>query len=216
MIKFLVLELIKKSLEPYRVNLMKKQLQQSMTSIGVILLTLGTWSKAPTQAATIKADFSAEINYVNANVPGIGIGTLVSGTILYETVLDELDQIPLDFTLSFGNNDFTFDDLEEIRVSDFQGTSGFDIQAILKPREGLGDFSEGIFFEIFQEFGDSNLFLNSISSESSVRGYQTLNLSRQEVTPVPEPLTFGGTAVAGTLGLWLRRKRKASHYSTTP
>lgn len=191
---------------------MKKQLHQSMTSIGVIFLTLGTWSKAPTQAATVRADFSAEINYVNADVPGIEIGTLVSGTILYETVPNE-SEIPLDFTLSFGSNDFTFDDLEEIRVSDFQGTRGFSTQAILKPTEGLGDFSEGISFEIFQEFGDSNLFLNSISSESGVQGLQTLRLSRQEV--VPEPLTFGGTAIAGTVGWWLRRKRKASHYSTT-
>lgn len=28
--------------------------------------------------------------------------------------------------------------------------------------------------------------------------------------PVPEPFTLGGTVVAGTMGWWLRRKRKAS------
>jgi hypothetical protein len=29
--------------------------------------------------------------------------------------------------------------------------------------------------------------------------------------PVPEPFTLGGTAIAGTIGWWLRCKRKASH-----
>ncbi|WP_257236151.1 PEP-CTERM sorting domain-containing protein [Nostoc sp. 'Peltigera malacea cyanobiont' DB3992] len=30
------------------------------------------------------------------------------------------------------------------------------------------------------------------------------------VKPVPEPSALGGTAVAGLLGIWLKRKRTAS------
>ena len=193
---------------------MKKQLHQlSMTAVGVIL-TLGTWTKAPIQAATIRADFFTELTQVNANVPGIGVGTLVRGTILYNKVPNE-EAIPLDFTLSIGNNDFTFDDVTEIRVSDWEGTGGFDTQATLKATEGLGDWSEGISFEIFQEFGDSNLFLNSISGDASAYSIGGLNLNRQEVPPVPEPEMLAGIAVAGVIGWWLRRKRKVSGYSAT-
>jgi hypothetical protein len=41
--------------------------------------------------------------------------------------------------------------------------------------------------------------------------YANLTLDDVSVKPVPEPLTLGGTAVAGLMGIWLKRKQVASH-----
>ncbi len=186
--------------------MINKQLRQlPITAIGVILLTLGTWSKAPTQAATIKADFFANLNQVEGNVPGVEVGTIVSGSILYETVPNQSDQIPLDFTLSIGSNQFTFEDVIQIRVLDFESSRGFDTKATLKPREGLVDLNDGISFEIFQEYEDSILILNLGKFSAFSNGF---NLTREEVTTVPEPDMLVGTAIAGAMGWWLNRKRK--------
>jgi hypothetical protein len=66
----------------------------------------------------------------------------------------------LDFSLSVADVDFTTNDVLSATVTEFADTLGFDAQLELKGRPGLGAFAEPFRFEIFQEFGDSNLFLD--------------------------------------------------------
>jgi hypothetical protein len=87
----------------------------------------------------------------------------------------------------FYTNDYTLFDL--FVNSDFTGTStGRPVDV------GLGVPVYGR----YEDYADryelrSGIYVTSFRSE-----------------PVPEPFTLGGTAVAGTMGWWLRRKRKAS------
>ncbi|MEH1805736.1 MAG: DUF642 domain-containing protein [Nostoc sp.] len=58
-----------------------------------------------------------------------------------------------------------------------------------------------------------NFTANALSTElkfGNIDRYAFLYLDNVSVKPVPEPSALGGTAVAGLLGIWLKRKRTAS------
>ena len=118
------------------------------------------------------------------DVPGIDVGTPVIGRLVYDA--SSTSPFPvLDFFLSAGDIDFTIDDVLSASVVEFLGTAGFSAGADLKGRPGLGDWSELVAFQIFREFGESNLFLSA--GDGSADAFGHVALSFEAASPIPEP-----------------------------
>jgi hypothetical protein len=138
-------------------------------------------------ATAVRVHFGSTLDSVVGAVPGIDVGTPVIGSLVYEADSPTFPQFGfpvIDFFLSVGDIDFTMEDVLGGHVLEFPSTAGFDAQVQLRGRPGLGAFSESFSLEIFQEFGDSNLFLTGQDFTAFGAG---LNLTFEGVAPIPEP-----------------------------
>jgi hypothetical protein len=153
-------------------------------------------------ASAVRVDFEAIIEFTLGDNPPADVGTPVVGNLTYatNTTLPNHSGFPLlDFTLTFDGQHFTEQDVVDTRIFEFT-TQGFSAQLHL---EGGG--FEPLFFELFQEFGDSNLFLvhdlDDIDLRSTALGHMGLQYS--EAVPEPSSLVLIGS------GLWfVIRKRR--------
>jgi hypothetical protein len=131
-------------------------------------------------AATVRVELESALARVNGDIP-FAVGTPVLGSLVY--AVEPLAFPLLDFSLAAGGVDFTRDDVLSSKVVEFASTLGFDAQVELKGRPGLGAFTEPFRFEIFQEFGDSNLFLSGQNANAS----GPVGLRFEAASPIPEP-----------------------------
>jgi hypothetical protein len=157
-------------------------------------------------ADTVHVDFETALEHVGGDIP-LAVGTPVLGSLLYGAWSPFAFPL-LDFSMSVAGDDFTTRDVLDARVVEFADTLGFDAQLVLKGRPGLGDFAERFRFEIFREFGDSNLGLGGENSFAS--GH--VILAFDDPSPVPEPSSLvllvtglslcGATTLARRLGFF--------------
>jgi hypothetical protein len=144
------------------------------------------------EADIVRVNFVSQLDVTSGNVPGIHPGTIVSGSLVYDASDPDVGRLSLvDFLLIAADITFGLDDVLDAAVFEFEGTFGFAAQALLQGRPELQDWSGGVQFEIFREFGDSNLFLGGVESEAHAHGHVSLEFENA----IPEPSTF----VLGTL-----------------
>jgi hypothetical protein len=164
-------------------------------------------------ATQVIVTFGGVVSEVRGEIPAIPLGTFVSGRFVYD--LDVVDSSTgaspiIDLLISAGEITFTDSDLLESRVHEFVGTFGFDAQALLRGRPGLGDFSEGVLFEVFAEFADFNFFLSGAATGASASGgLRFLEFEDASTSSaIPEPSTFlmFSTVLVCELGTHLRKQ----------
>lgn len=135
-------------------------------------------------APTVRVDFESVLERVDGDIP-FAIGTPVLGSLVYGA--ESPSAFPLlDFSMSVAGVDFTTGDVLSAAVTEFADTLGFDAQLELKGRQGMGAFAEPFRFEIFQEFGDSNLILRGGNSTAS----GGVGLAFADASPIPEPCSL--------------------------
>jgi hypothetical protein len=157
-------------------------------------------------ANTVRVDFGSALERVDGDIP-FTVGTPLLGSLLYGAE-SPLAFPLLDFSMSVAGVDFTTRDVLSAKVVEFADTLGFDAQLELMGRPGLGAFAEPFQFEIFQEFGDSNLSLRGGNSTAS----GGVRLDFDDASPVPEPSSLvllvtalslcGATTLARSLGFF--------------
>lgn len=162
-------------------------------SLSVILINLcpsiGAVSDA--QAALItRLHYYAELDVVDATVPGVVLGTPVSGSFVFDWHESSNEYTPVtEFTLSVGGQEFTQDDVKSSAVMHWTSTGGITATVELFGRPDFGDWSDGLTLELFQEFGDSNLFLFSPTA-SGRAGIDLEPLAIPPAGQVPLPSAF--------------------------
>jgi hypothetical protein len=132
-------------------------------------------------ADSVRVDFESALERVDGDIP-FPVGTPVLGSLLYGAG-SPLAFPLLDFSMSLAGIDFATRDVLSATVVEFADTLGFDAQLEVEGRPGLGAFAERFRFEIFQEFGDSNLFLDGGNATAS----GSVGLVFHDASPVPEP-----------------------------
>jgi hypothetical protein len=138
-------------------------------------------------ADIVRVNFASELGIARGDVPGIHPGTVVSGSFVYDASEPAVNGYPVvDFLFTAADITFGFDDVLEAAVFEYQGTHGFEVRAQLQGRPELHDWSAGVEFEIFQEFGESNLFLVGVESDARAQGHVSLEFENA----IPEPPTF--------------------------
>jgi hypothetical protein len=169
-------------------------------------ITLAAWAMAHPGAADagsifvpgaelVRVNFVSELDIASGDVPGIHPGTVVSGSFVYDASAPVVDRYSLvDFHLTAADITFGFDDVLEAAVFEYQGTHGFEVQAQLQGRPEQQDWSAGVEFAIFQEFGESNLFLNGAESAAHAQG--NVSLEFQNAIPEPSTLVLGMLSAA--------------------
>lgn len=158
-----------------------------------LYLSIGAVSDAQAMLIT-RLHYDADLDFVDAAVPGISPGMRVMGSFVFDRDEATNEYSPVtNFTLSVGNLEFTQNDVVSSEVLLWTSTGGITAYVGLLGRPGLGDWSDGVSLHLFQEYGDSNLFLFSWATSSSMRGHLGINLeplATRPSDPIPEPSVF--------------------------
>ncbi|MBH8565525.1 hypothetical protein I8748_25680 [Nostoc sp. CENA67] len=147
-------------------------------------------------------------------------GTKATGSILYESKAQSIDNVPGFQEFTFNTGEISLNPGEQyvafLSASNFfdgeEGTGklGY-IAGIDDIYSGAGDVYSGGSF-VFLNNGSDFSLLTTTPWETFVGlglGDTAFKVTFQSPTPVPEPLSLGGVTVAGLLGMWLTKKQAA-------
>ncbi|MFQ4145642.1 PEP-CTERM sorting domain-containing protein [Chlorogloeopsis sp. ULAP02] len=203
-------------------NATSKKLSQLAATAVLGATMLGAVGTAPVSAASITA-FNISGQFAPEAVTGsVGLPTLLGGGYFKGTYEVDTDKLPDNgpgvflqnwevslfdssnnfvkkFSKSIPNNSaFVQTNALRFTEADFTPPPSFSVLSVVFPPgfKGEGKIQGG--------FQDYNPFDGSFGSIAIVSG---------KSEPVPEPITIAGTAVAGAMGLWMKRKQQKAKAS---
>lgn len=185
------------ALEYYLMSLAKNLVLTSVaTAISVAAISI-----KPTQAAVINYDFTVDVT--SGDNPGQYSGSFrYDDSTLTNTGFEKIGtERGLAVVFNYLGNTYT--EKDDIDYANFPIVS----------------FNNGVLQGLNYWVADKFAFGDDIDNNPDIGGtkFYTINQSVNATqvgtvryTQVPEPLTVGGTAIAGIMGLWLKRKQKAT------
>ncbi len=165
----------------------------------ISVVAIGT---KPTQAAVIDYDFI--VNAISGDNPGQYYGSLSYDDSTLVGTGEETLGINNGLTVGFnylGNNYTETDDLDYdlFPVISFQNGNLSGLSYLVEDQFFIGNNPEN------PDTGGAKFYSIASADLTSATQVGTVTYSK-----VPEPMTISGTVIAGTVGMWLKRKKKAS------
>ncbi|MBD6619497.1 PEP-CTERM sorting domain-containing protein [Komarekiella sp. 'clone 1'] len=172
-----------------------------VASVAIVMSVTAVGNK-PTHAAVIEYDFT--VNAISGNNPGQYYGSFeyddssLTGTGLENLGVGNGLAVTFNYlnTIYTEKNDELYDSFPVVSFNNGK-------------LSGLSYFVADKFFigsEVDTPQIGGNKFYSILSGESLAAA----EIGTVSYSKVPEPFTLGGTAIAGAMGLWIKRKNKAS------
>lgn len=167
-------------------------------------ISVAAISARPAQAALLKYDFSA-IATSGAN-PGEYFGSFsFDDSALTNLGLEDIG-VEDGLKVAFNYLGTAYDETDDEGYDSFPVVSFQDGKLV-----GLNYFVADQFYIGNIDFDDASVGGNKFYNFEQLGEFSSaIEVGTVTYTKVPEPLSIGGIAIAGTLGLWLNRKKKAS------
>ncbi len=195
----------------------------------VILTTLGFSVPIPASFAdVISGTITGHVVSAGASVPGVSIGSPVTGvysydagTVNFNPIIDGLVNPMTEFSLSIGNNPFIFTFAD---IADNTPMSGFPLRFIPDSTPAFDSLFFFFHFDVIQSFVGGRVNRQIVDDGGLASGQGELYTVRADdpahsfqftflATPVPEPSTislFGITAISLIGYRWCVKKPSAS------
>ncbi|MBD2438123.1 PEP-CTERM sorting domain-containing protein [Nostoc sp. FACHB-110] len=169
----------------------------------VAAISMATLSVKPAQAAILTYKFTA--NALSGDNPGQYFGSFTfDNSSLTNVGLEDIGvENGLKVAFNYLGNNYTEvddDDYDTFPVLSFNNGNLLGLSYLVQDKFFIGG-----------DIDNPGLGGNKFYTFELVDGASSvLEVGTVSYTKVPEPLSLGGTAIAGTLGLWLQRKKKLS------
>ncbi|MBD2593765.1 PEP-CTERM sorting domain-containing protein [Nostoc spongiaeforme FACHB-130] len=201
-----------------------KKLSQATAGIALGAAMLATVVNAPAQAVTLKT-FNISGEFAPQAISGsTGVAVDLQNGSFFGTYTVDIDQLPTATSISLNDWSIVLKDASNNILRTFSssllGHTGQIMQNNLLFSNNIGT-SEG---EVTESFGlkfpsgftglpmavaSSGRFSSVIDINDNLTAGR-IGITSATVVPVPEPVSTAGVAVAGVVGLWMKRKQKAT------